>query len=166
MILLFFSSLGVHSMQSESRGIAVLHRTKCWGMVVFVQWYVFLVRRRDRRGSDVFLLSISKHWPVFRSVLKDGHCSFCLLPLPAGIGRVWVWVEFSMPLSPASLLFTAVTALQGVRLCALLFLSLREMLNLSCKSACFVCVKYCGSKDRSESLLWVTFLFIKWVSSR
>lgn len=68
----------------------MLHRTKCWEMVVFVQCYVFLVRRRDRRGSDVFLLSISKHWPVFRSVLKDGHCSFCLLPLPAGIGRVWV----------------------------------------------------------------------------
>ena len=84
-------------MQSEARGIAVLRCTKCWELVVFVQYYMFLVRGRDRRGSDVFLLSISKHWPAFGSVLKDGHCSFCVLPLPAGIGRVWVWVEFSMP---------------------------------------------------------------------
>lgn len=143
-------------MQSESRGSAALHRTKCWEMVVLLKYYTFLVKRRDggKAVACFYLAFLSAGQSFSLSERTDTVCTVCFQCL-LGSGKSWVCVEFSMTASSASFVFSLVTALQCVCLCALLSLFLREMLNLSCKAACCVCVEYWSSKDRWENLLWI-----------
>lgn len=136
-------------MQSESRGSAVLHRTKCWEMVVLLKYYTFLVKRRDGGEAVACFYSafLSAGQSFSLSARTDTACTVCFQCL-LGSGKPWVCVGLSMAASSAPFVFSLVTALQCVRPCALLSLFLREMLSLSGKAACFVCVECWSPKDR------------------